>query len=93
MNNIKLPTRVCDCESPNNATWSLFDIQQKQLSSYSYNIYIYVDDNKNVFMKPYTSYHSSEFESLFGFGIMCKGYDENKTIQVIAPHNYYKHFQ
>ena len=93
MNNIKLPTRVCDCDTPNNATWSLFDIQQKQLSSYSYNIYIYVDDNKNVFMKPYTSYHSSEFESLFGFGIMCKGYDENKTIQVIAPHNYYKHFQ
>lgn len=93
MNNIKLPTRVCDCETPNNATWSLFDIQQKQLSSYSYNIYIYVDDNKNVFMKPYTSYHSSEFESLFGFGIMCKGYDENKTIQVIAPHNYFKHFQ
>ena len=93
MNNIKLPTRVCDCEPPNNATWSLFDIQQKQLSSYSYNIYIYVDDNKNVFMKPYTSYHSSEFESLFGFGIMCKGYDENKTIQVIAPDNYYKHFQ
>jgi hypothetical protein len=93
MNYIELPTRVRDCESPNNATWSLFDIQQKQLSSYSYNIYIYVDDNKNVFMKPYTSYHSNEFESLFGFGIMCKGYDENKTIQVIAPHNYYKHFQ
>lgn len=93
MNNIKLPTRVCDCETPNNATWSLFDIQQKQLSSYSYKIYIYIDHNNNVFMKPYTSYHSSEFETLFGYGIMCKGYDENKTIQVIAPHNYFKHFQ
>ena len=92
MNNIKLPTRVCDCEPPNNATWSLFDIQQKQLSSYSYKIYIYVDHNNNVFMKPYTPYHSSEFESLFGFGIMCKEYNKNKVVQVIAPNNYYTHF-
>tara|TARA_B100001758_G_scaffold239460_3_gene243829 strand:+ start:9706 stop:9840 length:135 start_codon:yes stop_codon:yes gene_type:complete len=44
-------------------------------------------------MKPYQPYTSREFEELFGFGIMCQGYDENKVIQVIAPDNYYTNFK
>ncbi len=93
MKYIYLPTRVHNCEPPSDATWSLFNIEQKLYSFNSFKIYVYVDNNNTVFMKPYKLYTSREFEELFEFGIMCEGYDENKVIQVTAPDNYYTNFQ
>jgi len=93
MKYIYLPTRVHNCKSPINAKWTLFDIEQKVYSFNSFKIYVYVDNTNTVFMKPYQPYTSREFEELFGFGIMCQGYDENKVIQVIAPDNYYTNFK
>ena len=93
MNYIHLPTRVRDCESPVDATWALVDIQQKVYSNSTYKINVYVDNNNTVFMKPHTAYYSREFEELFGFGIMCREYDENKVIQVISPKNYSTNFK
>ena len=93
MNYIHLPTRVRDCKIPNDANWTLIDIEQKIFSSNTYKMYIYVDNTNTVFLKPYTPYMSKEFEDLFGFGIMCQDYDENKVVQVIAPNKYYTNFQ
>ena len=93
MKYIYLPTRVHNCKSPINAKWTLFDIEQKVYSFNSFKIYVYVDNTNTVFMKPYQPYTSREFEELFGFGIMCQGYDENKVIQVTAPDKYYTNFK
>ena len=93
MNYIYLPRRVRNCEPPNNAKWTLFDIEQKLYSFNSFKIYVYVDNNNTVFMKPYQLYTSREFEQLFGFGIMCEGYDENKVVQITEPKNYFTNFQ
>ena len=93
MNYIYLPTRVHNCEPPINAKWTLFEIEQTLYSFNSFKIYVYVDNANTVFMKPYKPYSSREFEVLFGFGIMCKGYDENKVVQITAPGNYYTNFQ
>ena len=46
-----------------------------------------------VFLRCIESLPKREFEDLFGFGIMCQDYDENKVVQVIAPNNYYTNFQ
>lgn len=92
MNYIHLPKRVRDCKIPSNANWTLIDIEQKIFSSNYYQMYIYVDNTNTVFLKPYKPYSSKEFEDLFGFGIMCQNYDENKVVQVIAPNNYYTNF-
>ena len=93
MNYIYLPTRVRDCSPPVDATWTLVDIEQKKFSNNRFKLYVYVDDTNTVYMKPYTPYSSREFEELFGFGMMCHRYDENKVIQVVAPDNYFTHFQ
>ena len=93
MKYIYLPTRVRDCSPPVHATWTLVDIEQKIFSNNCYQLYVYVDDTNTVYMKPYTPYNSREFEELFGFGIMCHRYDENKVIQVVAPDNYFRNFQ
>ena len=93
MNYIHLPTRVRDCKISSDANWTLIDIEQKIFSSNTYKMYVYVDNTNTVFLKPYTPYSSKEFEELFGFGIMCQDYDENKVVQVIAPNNYYTNFQ
>ena len=93
MNYISIPTRVRDCITPKNVTWSLVDIMKGGFSIDLYQIYVAVDTNNTVYMKPYRPYSSREFEELFGFGIMCQGYDENKTIQVTAPDNYYTNFK
>ena len=93
MKYIYLPTRVCDCSPPVHATWTLVDIEQKIFSNNCYQLYVYVDDTNTVYMKPYTPYNSREFEELFGFGMICNRYDENKVIQVVAPDNYFRNFQ
>ena len=33
------------------------------------------------------------FETLFGFGLHCKGYDPEKIIVVKEPEEYYKNFE
>ena len=43
-------------------------------------------------MKPINRVYMSEFETLFGFGMGCDGYDENKTIQVLSPDDYKNNF-
>jgi hypothetical protein len=93
MNSIRRPTRVQNCTPPINVTWHLVDIMQGRFSLDLYKIYVAVDSNNTVYMKPYTPYYSKEFEELFDFGIACHKYDENKTIQVIHPDNYYTNFQ
>ena len=93
MNYIYLPTRVRDCNPPSNAKWTLVDIEQQLFSHNTYKMYVYVDNTNTVFLKPYTPYSSREFEELFGFGILCQGYDEHKVVQVIAPDKYYTNFQ
>tara|TARA_B100001059_G_scaffold236507_1_gene287376 strand:- start:3982 stop:4263 length:282 start_codon:yes stop_codon:yes gene_type:complete len=92
MNSIGRPTRVRDCIPPINVTWRLVDIMQGRFSLDRYQIYVAVDSNNTVYMKPYAPYYSKEFEELFDFGIECHKYDENKTIQVIKPDNYHTHF-
>ena len=93
MNYIGRPTRVRDCIPPVNVTWCLVDIMKGGFSLDIYQIYVAVDSNNTVYMKPYTPYYSKEFEELFDFGIECRKYDKNKTIQVIKPDNYYTHFK
>ena len=93
MKYIYLPTRVRDFSPPVHATWTLVDIEQKIFSNNCYQLYVYVDDTNTVYMKPYTPYNSREFEELFGFGMICNRYDENKVIQVVAPDNYFRNFQ
>ena len=93
MNSVLRPTRVRDCTSPKNVTWRLVDIMKGGYSLDIYQIYVAVDSDNRVFMKPYMPYYSKEFEELFDFGIACHKYDKNKTIQVIYPDNYYTHFK
>ena len=57
-----------------------------------YQVYVAVDSDNTVYMKPYMAYYSNEFEELFGFGIACHKYDENKTIQVVNPDKYHTNF-
>ncbi len=58
----------------------------------NYDVYVLIDENKNVYLKPIKCYYESEFERIFNFGIMCKDFDINKTVLVVKPTNFYTNF-
>ena len=95
-NYINIPSKVTDYNgSPISGEWLLFDIEGKRnFNSRQYQIYVLLDKNtKKIYMKPSIPYFSANFETLFGFGLHCKGYDPEKIIVVKEPEEYYKNFE
>ena len=89
---ILLPYSVRDSKSYNmNHQWLLFEISKQGFSNNKYLIYVSLDNNNYIYMKPYKPYMSKEFEELFNFGIQCKNYSNDKVIMV-NDKNYYKQF-
>ena len=88
---IYLPYSVKDSTYNNNMKWLLFEISKQGFSSNNYLIYVSLDNNNNIYMKPYIPYMSKEFEELFNFGIQCTNYSDDKVIMV-NDKNYYNQF-
>lgn len=98
MNSINLPSTCRDYEGElPNAQWKKYEIHRPLMSaglgsSSVFEVYATVIDNI-VYMKPTDRIdQSSEYETLFGFGICSQNYDANKIIYVPSDSNYYKNF-
>ena len=92
---MKIPTRVKDYHGEElEGEWKTCNLYKPGFSTDgkdNFNVrFLIIDDN--VYMKPINRVYMSEFETLFGFGMGCDGYDENKTIQVLSPDDYKNNF-
>ncbi len=87
----RLPRTVRDSNIIPNGEWELYSFAKGGYCIDIYKIYVCIDNDGSVYMKPYTPYLSFEFEQLFNFGTNCKNYDENKII-VVTEKNFNTQF-
>lgn len=74
-------------------TWNPYTISFGIEPHKSFDLYVFIDEKKKVFMKPMRPYLSAEFETLFGFSIGCANYDESKVVQITYPLCYNMYFE
>jgi hypothetical protein len=91
---IPIPMKIKDYNQEIHGEWIKYTMSKPGHSVgiggiHIFDVYVLVQDDK-VYMKPVEKILTYEFEQLFGFGISCDRYDENKVIQVTSPEDYKK---
>ena len=71
-------------DNVSDAVWEPYTLHFNNYKEY--NVYVYRDEKKDIYMKAMERYYSEEFERLFDFGISCRNFDENKVIKVVRSY-------
>lgn len=83
----KISLRSITAHTVDNVIGAVWEPYTLHFNNYKeYNVYVYRDEKKDIYMKAMERYYSEEFERLFDFGISCKNFDENKVIKVVRSY-------
>jgi hypothetical protein len=83
----KISLRSITAHTVDNVSDAIWEPYTLHFNNYKeYNVYVYRDKKKDIYMKAMERYYSEEFERLFDFGISCKNFDKNKVIKVVRSY-------
>ena len=83
----KISLRSITAHTVDNVSDAILEPYTLHFNNYKeYNVYVYRDKKKDIYMKAMERYYSEEFERLFDFGISCKNFDKNKVIKVVRSY-------
>ena len=78
---------------PSNLNWhkkTLFSdsIHTLGISKHEFDVF-YTKYNDRIYIKPIKPYMSAEFETLFGLGLSCSGFNKNITVDITEAEIYF----